>query len=79
MGYQCHSEAFNGRLQRVLVGVEVGHTCNLQSMSYLAKYGHYANWQAGAVIMTVKRGNVSFEMIRFNNDGSFTALGKAFG
>jgi hypothetical protein len=48
-------------------------------MSYLAKYGHYANWQAGAVIMTVKRGNVSFEMIRFNNDGSFTALGKAFG
>ena len=79
MGYTCHSEAFNGRLERVLVGVEVGHTCNISKMRYLAKGGYYANWQAGAVIMTVKRGNLSFEMIRFNNDGSFVALGKAFG
>jgi len=47
--------------------------------SYLAKRNYYANWQAGAVIMTIKRGNPSFEMIRFNTDGSFTALGKAFG
>ena len=78
MGYTCHSEAFNGRLQRVLVGVEVGHTCDMSKMAYLGIKG-YANWQAGAVIMTVKRGNVSFEMIRFNNDGSFVALGKAFG
>ena len=29
--------------------------------------------------MLVRRGNLSFEMIRFNNDGSFVALGKAFG
>ena len=79
MGYTCHSEAFNGRLQRVLVGIEVGHTCSLSKMRYLAKGGYYANWQAGAVIMTIKRGNPSFEMIRFNTDGSFTALGKAFG
>ena len=79
MGYTCHSEAFNGRLQRVLVGIEVGHTCNISKMRYLAKGGYYANWQAGAVIMTVKRGNPSFEMIRFNTDGSFAALGKAFG
>jgi hypothetical protein len=79
MGYTCHSEAFNGRLQRVLVGIEVGHTCNISKMRYLAKGGYYANWQAGAVIMTIKRGNSSFEMIRFNTDGSFTALGKAFG
>ena len=79
MGYTCHSEAFNGRLQRVLVGIEVGHTCNISKMRYLAKGGYYANWQAGAVIMTIKRGNPSFEMIRFNTDGSFTALGKAFG
>jgi hypothetical protein len=79
MGYTCHSEAFNGRLQRVLVGIEVGHTCNISKMRYLAKGGYYANWQAGAVIMTIKRGNPSFEMIRFNTDGSFAALGKAFG
>jgi hypothetical protein len=79
MGYTCHSEAFNGRLQRVLVGIEVGHTCSLSKMRYLAKGAYYANWQAGAVIMTIKRGNPSFEMIRFNTDGSFTALGKAFG
>ena len=79
MGYTCHSEAFNGRLQRVLVGIEVGHTCNISKMRYLAKGGYYANWQAGAVIMTIKRGNHSFEMIRFNTDGSFAALGKAFG
>jgi len=79
MGYTCHSEAFNGRLQRVLVGIEVGHTCDISKMRYLAKGGYYANWQAGAVIMTIKRGNPSFEMIRFNTDGSFAALGKAFG
>ena len=79
MGYTCHSEAFNGRLQRVLVGIEVGHTCNISKMRYLAKGAYYANWQAGAVIMTIKRGNPSFEMIRFNTDGSFAALGKAFG
>jgi hypothetical protein len=79
MGYTCQSEAFNGRLQRVLVGIEVGHTCNISKMRYLAKGGYYANWQAGAVIMTIKRGNPSFEMIRFNTDGSFAALGKAFG
>ncbi len=79
MGYTCHSEAFGGRLQRVLVGIEVGHTCSLSKMSYLAKRNYYANWQAGAVIMTIKRGNPSFEMIRFDTDGSFTALGKAFG
>jgi hypothetical protein len=51
----------------------------MQKMSYLAKRNYYANWQAGAVIMTIKRGNPSFEMIRFNTDGSFAALGKAFG
>ena len=79
MGYTCHSEAFNGRLQRVLVGIEVGHTCNISKMRYLAKGGYYANWPAGAVIMTIKRGNPSFEMIKFNTDGSFAALGKAFG
>lgn len=79
MGYQCQSEAFKGRLERVLVGVEVGHTCDMKRVSYLAKYGQYANWQAGVVIMMVKRGNVSFEMVRFNTDGSFTAMGKAFG
>jgi hypothetical protein len=48
-------------------------------MSYLAKGAYYANWQAGAVILTIKRGNLSVEMIRFNTDGSFSALGKAFG
>jgi len=79
LGYTCHSEAFGGRLQRVLVGIEVGHTCDMKKMSYLAKGNYYANWQAGAVIMTIKRGNPSFEMIRFNTDGSFAALGKAFG
>lgn len=79
MGYGCHSEAFQGRLERVLVGVEVGHTCNISKMSYLAKGAFYANWQAGAVIMTIKKGLISFEMIRFENDGSFTAQGRSFG
>ncbi len=78
MGYQCHSEAFNGRLERVLVAVECGHTCDMKKMAYLGIKG-YANWQAGAVIIHVKRGNVSVEMIPFNADGSFTAMGKAFG
>jgi hypothetical protein len=41
--------------------------------------GGYANWQAGAVIIHIKRGNVSAEMISFNVDGSFVAMGKAFG
>jgi len=76
LGYTCASEAFNGRLERVLVGVECGHTCDLKKMAYTRGY---ANWQAGAVIIHVKRGNVSVEMIPFNTDGSFTAMGKAFG
>jgi predicted phosphodiesterase len=78
LGYTSSSEAFNGRLERVLVGVECGHTCNMKKMAYLGIRG-YANWQAGAVIIHVKRGNVSIEMIPFNQDGSFTAMGKAFG
>lgn len=78
MGYQCHSEAFNGRLERVLVGVECGHTCDMKKMAYLGIRG-YANWQAGAVIIHIRRGNVSVEMIPFNTDGSFVAMGKAFG
>jgi hypothetical protein len=76
LGYTCHSEAFNGRLERVLVGVECGHTSDLKKMAYTKGY---AQWQAGAVIVHVKRGNVSVEMIPFNADGSFTAMGKAFG
>jgi hypothetical protein len=76
LGYTCHSEAFNGRLERVLVGVECGHTCDLKKMVYTKGY---ANWQAGAVIIHIKRGNVSVEMIPFNFDGSFVAMGKAFG
>jgi hypothetical protein len=76
LGYTCHSEAFNGRLERVLVGIECGHTCDLKKMSYTKGY---AQWQAGAVIIHIKRGNVSAEMIPFNADGSFTAMGKAFG
>ena len=79
MGYTCHTEAFNGRLERVLVGVEVGHTCDMKKMSYLALKGYSAQWQAGAVIIHIKRGNVSVEMIPFNTDGSFVAMGKAFG
>ncbi len=76
LGYTCHSEAFNGRLERVLVGVECGHTCDMKKMAYIKGY---ANWQAGAVIIHIKRGNVSVEMIPFNVDGSFVAMGKAFG
>ena len=79
MGYTCHTEAFNGRLERVLVGVEVGHTCDMKKMSYLALKAYSAQWQAGAVIIHIKRGNVSVEMIPFNTDGSFVAMGKAFG
>jgi hypothetical protein len=79
MGYTCQSEAFNGRLERVLVGVEVGHTCDMKKMAYLALKAYSANWQAGAVIIHIKKGNVSVEMIPFNQDGSFVAMGKAFG
>jgi len=79
MGYTCHTEAFNGRLERVLVGVEVGHTCDMKKMSYLALKAYSAQWQAGAVIIHIKRSNVSVEMIPFNTDGSFVAMGKAFG
>lgn len=78
LGFTCHSEAFRGRLERLLLGVEVGHTCDMKKMSYLAIKGYYAQWQAGAVIMHVRNGNVSLEMIPFNNDGSFTAMGKTF-
>jgi hypothetical protein len=50
----------------------------MKKMAYLGIRG-YANWQAAAVIIHIKRGNVSAEMIPFNVDGSFTAMGKAFG
>jgi hypothetical protein len=79
LGMTCHSEAFKGRLERVLMGVEVGHTCDLKKMSYLALKAYSANWQPGAAIIHVKKGNVSVEMVPFNADGSFTAMGKAFG
>lgn len=78
LGFTCHSEAFRGRLERLLMGVEVGHTSDMKKMSYLAIKGYYAQWQAGAVILHVRNGNTTVEMIPFNNDGSFVAMGKSF-
>jgi hypothetical protein len=73
-----YSEAHNGRLGRVLQGVEVGNLVDLSSsgMSYTRGY---ANWQSGFAVAYVDANRVTVVTIPINHDGSFIFEGKVYG
>ena len=78
LGHMAVSEAHNGRLGRVLQGVEVGNLVDLSSsgMSYTRGY---ANWQTGFAVAYVDGNRVSVITIPINHDGSFIFEGKVYG
>ena len=78
LGHMAVSEAHNGRLGRVLQGVEVGNLVDLSSsgMSYTRGY---ANWQQGFAVAYVDKARVSVITVPINHDGSFIFEGKVYG
>ena len=73
-----YSEAHNGRLGRVLQGVEVGNLVDLSSTGMAYTRG-YAQWQTGFAVAYVEGKNVSVVTIPIAHDGSFIFEGKVYG
>lgn len=78
LGHMSYSEAHNGRLGRVLQGVEVGNLVDLSS-SGMAYTRGYANWQSGFAVAYVDANRVTIVTIPINHDGSFIFEGKVYG
>lgn len=74
-GQSAYSEASNGRLGRVLRGVEVGHAMALKS----AKYVSTPNWQQAFAIVTEHNKNVQVDLIYIEKDGTFLVHGRRYG
>ena len=74
-GQSAYSEASNGRLGRVLRGVEVGHAMALKS----AKYVSTPNWQQAFAIVTEHNKNVQVDLIYIEKDGTFVVHGRRYG
>jgi hypothetical protein len=74
-GQSAYSEASNGRLGRVLRGVEVGHAMALKS----AKYVSTPNWQQAFAIITEHNKNVQVDLIYIEKDGTFLVHGRRYG
>lgn len=74
-GQSAYSEASNGRLGRVLRGVEVGHAMALKSAKYVAT----PNWQQAFCILTEHNKNVQVDLIYIEKDGTFLVHGRRYG
>ncbi len=74
-GQSAYSEASNGRLGRVLRGVEVGHAMALKSAKYVAT----PNWQQAFAIITEHNKNVQVDLIYIEKDGTFLVHGRRYG
>jgi hypothetical protein len=74
-GQSAYSEASNGRLGRVIRGVEVGHAMALKS----AKYVSTPNWQQAFAIVTEHNKNVQVDLIYIEKDGTFLVHGRRYG
>lgn len=74
-GQSAYSEASNGRLGRVLRGVEVGHAMALKSAKYVAT----PNWQQAFCIVTEHNKNVQVDLIYIEKDGTFLVHGRRYG
>lgn len=74
-GQSAYSEASNGRLGRVLRGVEVGHAMALKSAKYVAT----PNWQQAFAIVTEHNKNVQVDLIYIEKDGTFLVHGRRYG
>jgi hypothetical protein len=74
-GQSAYTEASNGRVGRVLRGVEVGHAMNVKA----AKYVSTPNWQQAFAIVTENGKNVQVDLIHVEKDGTFQVHGKRYG
>jgi len=77
LGLSCHTEAFNGRVGRVLYGCEVGNMVDLSSSGMRYTKG-YANWQTGFAVAYVQGRKVQIIPVPVAQDGSFIFEGKLY-
>ncbi len=73
-GLSHFTEAFGGKAQRVLWGLEVGNLMKFKSASYLK--GGIGNWQQAFGLLIVDGKQVTPQLIPIQADGSFHAIGK---
>lgn len=76
LGMSAYTEAI-GAHYRPLYGIEVGNLMNRQSAGYI-RYGG-ANWQQGFAILETVGKTLTPTLVPINKDGSFCALGRAYG
>lgn len=76
-GVTSESYGYNGKVNRVLTGLEVGHFMDLKQAHYLAKKGGAANWQQAFGIIEVVNGKVYPRLITVN-DGEFSVDGEVY-
>lgn len=73
-GLMHHTEAYSGKPQRTLWGLEVGNMMNMKMAKYLK--GGMGNWQKAFGMLVVDGKKVSPTLVPVHEDGSFYALGK---
>jgi len=76
LGMSAYSEAIGG-YYRPLYGIEVGNLMDRQKASYI-RYGG-ANWQMGFATIQAIGKTLTPTLVPVNKDGSFCALGRAYG
>lgn len=76
MGLIPSTESVNGKINRILWGMEVGNLMDMRKASYLR--GGSANWQNGFGVLYVDGRNVTPALVPMRSDGSFTLEGKVW-
>ncbi|MDV6975289.1 metallophosphoesterase [Mycobacterium intracellulare] len=74
-GITSSSRGFGGDVNRVLVGVEVGHLMNQKLAGYLK--GGTGNWQLGFALLTIEGRHVKPELVPIQG-GRFTVDGEVW-
>lgn len=74
-GFTSESYGYNGRLNRRLSGMEVGHFMDMTKADYLKKKGVSANWQQAFGIIEVCGSTVQANLIDVDINGNFIVDG----
>lgn len=74
-GFTSESYGYNGRINRRLSGLEVGHFMDMTKADYLKKKGVAANWQQAFGIIEVCGSTVQANLIDVDINGNFIVDG----
>lgn len=74
-GLTSESLGYNGKINRVISGMEVGHFMNLEAADYLKKKGVAANWQKAFGILEVYGDKVFPHLVTVTEDNNFSVNG----